>query len=205
MKKLYIVFILLITVTGLFIFASYKFSKKMHREVVEHHLPLPDTPGAQFYDVTAPESPKIKIFKEFLRKNTRSVKLSTFHMDAILNSPQFFRLLSFAEAKPQESPENIYTMYKKRYGFENKIIFTIMMHSPSGNMMNYQIDAFMRLKVNNNEYKPVKWVESNRSTGYHRRGMIFFDVSPYTKKIQLLLKDTSGGGTDRIMEWQSGK
>ena len=79
--------------------------------------------------ILAAESDAGKAFTEYMRGVTRQIEMPTFHMDITLNAPQYFRLLARAEAKPGEDTERFYQAYKDRFDFENKVVFTIMMHS----------------------------------------------------------------------------
>lgn len=191
----------LLVVTGAIIVLSYQFSVRTHREVVEHKLPVPDIPGAEFYDISMAESEKGKAFMKYMRKQTRRLEDGAFNIEVTLNDPKYFRLLAVAEARPGENLKQLFKMYKKRYRFEDKIIFTVMMYSPTGNLFNYSIDRFTVLRSGKKEYKPEKWIESNRSTSHHRRGILIFTRLSNMEDIKLVFKDPSGYGKDRVLGW----
>ena len=201
MKKASFGIIALLMLAGIIIFASYWFSVKTHREVVEHRPPVPDIPGAIFYDITAAESDAGKAFTEYMRGVTRQIEMPTFHMDITLNAPQYFRLLARAEAKPGEDPERFYQVYKDRFDFENKVVFTIMMHSAAGHLFEYNLKIFTVVRGNGEEYPPAEWIESNRSSDFHRRGMLIFKGPSPMRDIRLVFKGPSGYGKDQILEW----
>jgi len=192
----------LLILAGIIIVASYQFSVKTHREVVEHRPPVPDIPGALFYDIHAAGSDEGKAFIKYMKSETRHIEMPTFHMDITLNSPQYFRLLAMAEAKPGEDRDKIYQTYKDRFDFENKVVFTIMMHSAAGHLFDYKLERFTVLRSNDMEYGPAEWTESNRSSDYHRRGMLIFKGPSPGRDIRLVFKDPSGYGKDKILEWK---
>src|SRR3990170_4628806 len=107
----------LLIIVAIIVVASYRFSTRQHTEVVEHRPPMPDIPGAAFFDVTAMQSEAGKRFAK-------------------------------------------------------KAIFTVMMHSAAGHLFDYDLKLFVILKGNGVEYKPSDWRESNRSSEFHRRGIL---------------------------------
>ncbi len=202
MNKASLGIIALLILAGIIIVASYQFSVKTHREVVEHRPPVPDIPGALFYDIYATSTDEGKAFIKQMKSETRGIEMPPFHMDITFNSPQYFRLLAIAEAKPGEDPDRIYQTYKDRFDFENKVVFTVMMHSAIGHLFDYKIEKIAMLHSNGMEYGPAEWTESNRSSDYHRRGMLIFPGPPPIKDIKIVFKDPSGYGKDKILEWK---
>jgi len=202
MSKTFLIFIGLLVLAGAIILASYRFSIVSHREVVDHIEVMPDVPGAMFYNVSMTETDKGMAFAEHMRAQARQIEMPDFRMSFTLNAPQYFRLLAQAEAKPAMAAEEIYDKYKKQFNFEDNVVFTVMMHSASGNLYDYKLDSFTFLRSDGTEYIPSAWIESKRSSSYHRRGVLMFTNPPEMEHIKLVIKGTSGSGTEKALEWQ---
>ena len=192
----------LLIIVAIIVVASYRFSTRQHTEVVEHRPPMPDIPGAAFFDVTAMQSEAGKRFAKYLEQQTREMDMPTYHLEFTLNDKNFFRLLAEAEVRPGENPEILYKNYKERFEFEKKAIFTVMMHSAAGHLFDYDLKLFVILKGNGVEYKPSDWRESNRSSELHRRGILAFSVPSGVKSLTLILRDISGRTPDKSLEWE---
>ncbi len=80
MKKAILGIIGLLVVFVIVVVASYKFSTRQHEEVVEHRPPMPDIPGAAFFDVTAIQSEAGKRFAQYLGQQTREMDIPTCHL-----------------------------------------------------------------------------------------------------------------------------
>jgi hypothetical protein len=202
MSKTFLIFIGLLVLASAIILATYRFSIVSHRDVVDHKPAMLDIPGSMFYNVSMTGSDNGRAFSEHMRAQTKQIEMPAFRMNVTLNSPQYFRLLALAEAKPAMDTEEIYNKYKKRFDFENNVVFTVMMHSASGNLFDYKLDSSTFLRSNGTEYRPTKWIESKRSSSYHRRGMLVFKNTPGMENIKLVIKDTSGSGTGKVLEWE---
>lgn len=188
-----------LTVVAIIVVASYRFSTRQHMEVVEHKPPLADIPGAAFFELTAMQSERGKKFAQYLQRQTQQFDMPTYHLDVTLNDKKFFRLLAEAEARPGEDPEALYKIYNERFDFEKKAIFTVMMHSANGHLFNYDLKRFVLLRADGVEYKPVDWKESNRSSEFHRRGILTFSIPSEVKGLTLILRDTSGMMLDKTL------
>jgi len=195
----------LLVVFAIIVVASYRFSTRQHMEVVEHKPPLADIPGAAFFELTAMQSEAGKKFAQYMQRQTQQFDMPTYHLDVTLNDKNFFRLLAEAEARPGENPETLYKTYNKRFDFEKRAVFTVMMHSAAGHLFDYDLKRFVVLRADGVEYKPLEWKESNRSSEFHRRGILTFSIPSEVKGLTLILRDTSGRMPDKTLVFLPGK
>lgn len=189
----------LLLIIAIIVVASYRFSTRQHMEVVEHKPPLADIPGAAFFEVNAMQSGAGKKFAQYLQRQTQQLDMPTYHLDVTLNDKKFFRLLSEAEARPGENSETLYNLYNERFAFEKRAVFTVMMHSANGHLFDYDLKRFVLLRADGVEYKPLEWKESNRSSEFHRRGILTFSIPSEVKGVTLILRDTSGRMPDKTL------
>lgn len=90
-------------------------------------------------------------------------------------------------------------MYNERFDFEKRAVFTVMMHSANGHLFDYELKRFVVLRANGVGYKPLDWKELNRSSEFHRRGILAFSTPSDAKGLTLILRDTSGMMPDKTL------
>lgn len=188
----------LLVIVILFIIASYFYDRKFHRTVVEHRPEPSDVPGGNAFGGDLMASEEGKTYLRFWETKARRFKGAQYDLEIILNDDQFFRALSDFEGKGvAENKIEIYKSYQKRYQFDRKLVFTVMMHSAMGNLFDLRPEKWMFLMVNGKEeYQPEDWRESNRSMEFHREAVVTFSrkggtsiFSPGVETVELYLRD----------------
>jgi|Deesub1362A_J573_1020465.scaffolds.fasta_scaffold00059_81 hypothetical protein len=82
--------------------------------------------------------------------------------------------------------------------------FYIALDTHGGDLFEYDILTLSKLEVNGKTFTPVKWTESSRSWGHHRKGLLEFSTEALKEiessgSFRLVI---SGIENDRIFEWR---
>ena len=198
----------LVLIVAIFIVVTYIYDQRVDRTVVGHILDPSDVPGLNVYGAGLTASDEGKAFLRRWEINRRRLDAMGYDLEIVLNDPAFFRDLAAVEGRGGAKADKIYQAYAKRYQFDRKLVFTVTMHSAKGRLLEQRPERRIRLRVDGGvEYEPENWYEPNRSTEYHRQGVVAFGrsdgtsiVSPKAKILEVALLDPSGDST-KIVRW----
>jgi hypothetical protein len=198
----------LVLIVAIFIVVTYIYDQRVQRTVVGHMPDPSDVPGLNVYGAGLTASDEGKAFLRRWEINRRRWGGTAYDLEIILNDPEFFRDLAAVEGRGGAKEDEIYQSYAKRYQFDRKLVFTVMMHSAKGQLLEQRPERRIRLRVDEGaEYEPENLYETNRSMEYHRQAVVAFGrsdgtsiVSPKAKILELVLLDPSGAST-RIVRW----
>ncbi|MFZ5862320.1 MAG: hypothetical protein ACOYXR_05745 [Nitrospirota bacterium] len=187
----------LVVIVALFIVVSYLYDQKVHMQVISHMPDPPDVPGGGVYAGTLTDSDVGKAYLRVWEANTRRLNGPEYDLEIRLNDAAFFEALAAVEGKDARDTGARYQAYKDRYHFNQRVVFTVEMHSPKGRLFDVKPERQATLRLDSGEeYEPERWSDSNRFSEYRREGVLNFarhDGHPIlassTKTIELVWRD----------------
>ncbi|MFZ5875432.1 MAG: hypothetical protein ACOYXU_03385 [Nitrospirota bacterium] len=182
---------------AVFIVVSYRYDQKIHMEVVSH-MPKPsDVPGVGVHSATLTASEEGKTFQRLWEATTRRLNGPEYDLEIRLNDAAFFKALATVEGKNAQDADTRYKAYLAQYHFDRDLVFTVEMHAPKGRLFEVKPERLATLRLDaGQEYEPVKWSDSDRSTERHRVAVVTFArhdghpiLAPGTKTLELVWRD----------------
>ncbi len=202
----------LLVIVVLFIVASYLYDRKVDMTVVSHMPEPSDVPGGNVYSATLTDSEEGKAYLRLWEAKTRRSHEAGYDLEIRLNDSEFFRGLATVEGKGSRKAEELYKAYEERYHFDRKLVFTVMMHSPKGQLFDMHPERWMVFRLDpGGEYQPEHWDESNRSTDSHRQAVVVFAredgkplVASEAKTAELVFRDPAKKA-ETVLRWDRGE
>lgn len=187
----------LVVIVALFIVVSYLYDRKVHMEVVSHMPDPRDVPGGGVDAGTLTDSDAGKAYLRLREANTRRLNGPVYDLEIRLNDSAFFKALAAVEGKDARDADGRYKAYEARYHFNQKLVFTVEMHSAKGGLLAVKPERLAMLRLDSGEeYEPENWFDSKPFSESHRVGVVTFarhDAAPIlassTKTVDLVWSD----------------
>lgn len=210
-----------IALVGLLLIAGFiVWDLGRHERVAKFVATSSDIPG---HGIPVASTAEFNAYQRVKTAMTRSSSTGDIKMTVVWNSPEFFNALATAEgaqAGDITRHKTLYHDYAEKFDYNSDFIFTVVLESPSTNLMGYPMKGKALLRNDKGDkVLPWQWREGLQSTARHLEGVLIFPKrneagvllighllgehlpgeSP-PQFIELVLKGISGG-PDTVFRW----